>query len=171
MVEKFFVRLFQEDPLFARYPDQKFFYDWFFCVLFFWEIIFWEKIFKFQDRISRNWKMDSVFVRWCFLIFPIMIFRAIFPRPNFRLPITPFFNQKIVSPHSGEPIFFQKNLGIKELEIGYPSVAWQNLLLWHKEILTTALQTQRDINKEKKWVRVQSYFFFTLYCKYSIIWV
>lgn len=111
MVEKFLVRLFQEDLPFARFADQKFFYDWFFCVLFFWEMI------------SRNWKMDSVFVRWCFWFFSIIIFRAIFPRPNFRLPITPFFNQKIVSPHSGEPIFFQKNLGIKELKIRYPSVA------------------------------------------------
>ena len=134
-------------------------------------MIFREIIFKFRFRIVfleiEKWipfLLDDVF-----LVFPIIIFRAIFPRPNFRLPITPFFNQKIVSPHSGEPIFFQKNLGIKELEIGYPSVAWQNLLLWQKEILTTALPTQRDINKEKKCVRVQSYFFFTLYCKYSII--
>ena len=72
MVEKFFVRLFQEDPLFARYPDQKFFYDWFFCVLFFWEIIFWEKIFKFRFRIVfleiEKWipfLLDDVF--WFFL--------------------------------------------------------------------------------------------------------
>ena len=52
-------------------------------------------------------------------------------------------------PASYYPIFQSKNLGIKELEIGYPSVAWQNLFLWQKEILTTALPTQRDINKEK----------------------
>ena len=138
MVEKFLVRLFQEDLPFARFADQKFFYDWFFCVLFFWEMIFREKIFKFRFRIVfleiEKWipfLLDDVGViywqeeQWlqCFWLVSIIIFRAIFPRPNFRLPITPFFNQKIVSPHSGEPIFFQKNLGIKELKIRYPSVA------------------------------------------------
>ena len=51
MVEKFLVWLFQEDLPFARFADQKFLYDWFFCVLFFWEMIFREKIFKFRFRI------------------------------------------------------------------------------------------------------------------------